>query len=565
MFLINYLLGYIEDNTGLFVHPYLFSGLQGCTDFIGYPAEFCQNYLISNQPLISIPTFLLAKNTAPILAYNLIILAGTALNFFFAYKFFKKLFGRYIAALLATVFLASPFLAYQSRSHFDLMQFWPVIWFLNTLFFSKSNRKAVYLGLLLTLITGISNYLGYFTIMAVVLYGGLAKLPPILKERNRAVILAKLRFIFTMGGIFILTTFIFLAPYIKSNYFSPKVRAEKVVDTKSVNRPFEDFMTFSSRPWYYLLPSVDNPFFGKLSQQALDRLASEGNYLTQNYFKAEHSSSYLGWMNLVLASIGVLSLAIARRKRRLSTELSGNNGSGLIGWSLINYPAVLITIIGLIILTMPPSFTVNSSTIYTPSYLLFKFFPMFRVLARAGIVILFLTLIFTGYGYLAIVKFSVAKNLNRRVIRSTLLILALLSVAEFVIPLKITHVGTPPQVYSYIGATDHLKSPIVVYPYAKTNEALFWITAHNQPLINPRMYENRATGFISEDFTNLLNTAVGLDKANQLGAKYLVYFNATDKNITTAFFDQSLQLQRMEEFIEISPARASDLRSGTHH
>ncbi|MBU2566315.1 hypothetical protein KKG46_02015 [Patescibacteria group bacterium] len=327
----------------------------------------------------------------------------------------------------------------------------------------------------------------------------------------------------------------FLAPYVKSNFFSSKAQMEENINGKVLSRPFEDFIVFSSRPWYYLLPSVDNPFFGGLSEQFLNRLSSGENYLTQNYFKAEHSASYLGWVNTILALVGIFSLFRSKRS------------------TFVSYRALLITIIMLILLTMPPVFVLRNVTFYSPSYILFEIFPMFRVLARAGILILFLTLIFTGYGYYALANLLKSKKIKSLVIRSVLVTLAVFSVSEFFIPLKVTHIGTPPEVYSYIGATDFLKSPVVIYPYNKANEALFWMPTYKQPLINPKSYENKPTGFVSENFTNLLNTASGLEAAQHMGAKYLVYFYVVDKNGGTAFFDSNPQLVRIGDFKEDSP------------
>ena len=554
MILTNYLLGFIEDNAGLFSIPRLISGLAGCTDYVGYPTGLCQNLLTSNQPFMVIPAFLLAQMLHPVLAYNLIVLGGAALNFLFAFGFFKKLFGRFVAVLLATIFLFSPYLSYQSRSHFDLIQFWPVIWFLETLFFSKSRHKAVFLGLLLTLITGISNYLGYFTTLFTSIYltfnfmVSAGKLSALKKNYPDVV---------KSAAVFALSSLLFMAPYIRSNYFSPKARIEESADSKAVNRPFEDFVTFSSRPWYYLLPSVDNPFFGGLSQNALDRFSNGGNYLTQNYFKAEHSASYLGWTNLILLAVGLAGRVLCRPTDGQESGTHPEDGkhpptpqTAAESASPPNLPALLITVIGLTILTMPPAITVNGGTIYTPSYILFKVFPMFRVLARMGVLILFLTLIFTGHGYLALIKLWITKKMSRRVVRSVLLILVLFSIAEFFIPLKITHIGTPPKIYTYIGTTDSLKSPITVYPYNKTNEALFWMTTYSQPLINPRTYENKGTNFAASDFTKLLNTTNGLEKARYMGAKYLVYFYADDKRESADFFATTPLLTRIDELKE---------------
>jgi len=533
MMLTDYIYGFIEDNAGLFALPKFIAGLAGCTDFVGYPTGMCQNLWQNNQPFIFIPAFLLAKLMHPALAYNLIVLGGLALDFVFALRFFKKLFGRFIGLLLATTFVFSPYLAYQGRSHFDLIQVWPVIWFFHTLFFSQSRHKPVYLGLLLTLTVGISNYLGYFTGLATALYLVFSFLTT---KEKRATLITALPDVAKAGTIFILITLVFMLPYIKSNYFAPKTRMEDATDARAVNRPFEDFVIFSSRPWYYVLPSVDNPFFGGMAQKSLGRLSFTNNYLTQNYFKAEHSASFLGWVTIVMALGGMLWIFRSRSFLKTATQL--------------NHPALILTIVGLIILTLPPSIVLNGIEIYTPSYLLFKAFPMFRVLSRMGIIIVLFTLVFSGYGYKILSDFMLNKNIGLTTTRSILILLTVFSVAQLFVPLKITHVATPPRVYSYLGQTDSFKSPIVVYPYSKTNEALFWLTTHQKALINPRSFSTKERAFESETFTNLLKTTRGLEQARDLGAKYLVYFYEVDDDEDPDFFANTTLLIRIDDFKE---------------
>lgn len=535
MILTDFIFGFIEDNAGFFALPKLISGLNGCTDFIGYPTGMCQNLFQNNQPFIFIPTYLLAKLLGPVPAYNLIVLGGLALNFLFALRFFKQLFGRFIALLLATTFVFSPYLAYQGRSHFDLLQVWPVIWFFHTLFFSQSHHKPIYLGLLLALTTGISSYLGYFTGLASALYLGFSFLTA---QGKREALKTSLPKVFKALAVFLLTTIVFMLPYLKSNYLTPRVRIENAVDAKAVNRPFEDFVIFSSRPWYYLLPSVDNPFFGQMSQRLLDRLASTNNYLTQNYFKAEHSASFLGWVTILVALIGVAG--VSSRTPQTPHPLPHTR---------LTLP-LLLTICGLVILTIPPAVSINGLQIYTPSYLLFKAFPMFRVLSRMGIIIMLFTLTFAGYGYKTLSDFLLKKNIGLTIVRWVLSLLTLFSVAQLYVPPKITHVGTPPRIYSYLGQMDPLKSPVVVYPYNKTNEAIFWLTTHQKALINPRSYSYKATNFDSEVFTNLLKTTRGLEHAKTLGARYLVYFYETNQKESSDFFATSTLLTKIGDFKE---------------
>ncbi len=80
------------------------------------------------------------------------------------------------------------------------------------------------------------------------------------------------------------------------------------------------------------------------------------------------------------------------------------------------------------------------------------------------------------------------------------------------------------------------------------------MTTHKQPLINPRFYANKETGFVSENFTKILNTAGGLEVAQNTGAKYLVYFYEDGRNENMDFFATSPLLIQVNEFRENDPA-----------
>jgi hypothetical protein len=539
MIFSNYFIGFIEDNVWAFTMTKLIKGLVGCTPYLGYPTGNCINAFSSSEPLSLIPDFLLAKFFNPVFGYNLVIFVAFSLNLFFSFRFFKKLFGTFISCLLSVAFLASPFFYYHGRSHIDLIQFWPVIWFLDTLLFSKAQHKNIYLGLLLVLITGVSNYLGYFTLVFAFIY----LIFSFLLSKSKILVVKKhYSGVFVTVVVFILFSSIFLAPYIRANYLLSEDSVGSETGVQVLKRPFEDFITFSTRPWYYLMPSVDNPFFGKFSQDFLTKISSGGNYLTTNYFKSEHSNSFLGWANLVLGIIGCIYLSLTLKNRRDSIH----------DYS-INFLAIFFSVVGLIILSIPPHVSVSGVSFYMPSLLLFKVFPMFRVLARMGILILFLTLIFTGYGYEAILRSFSSSRVRRLASYFIIMFLSVFTLVEFFIPIKVTDVSIPPKIYTYLAKKSTYKFPIVVYPYSKTSDAAFWIGVYKEPLINPRFYENYQTGFVSEEFTKNLVTADGIDKAREMGAAYLIYFYETDKNVNSEVFNNFPSLSKVEQFVENSP------------
>lgn len=552
MLLTDYLYGFIEDNAGFFAYPQVIEGFKGCTNYVGYPTGTCINLWQSNEPFIFIPAFLLAKILPTILAYNIIIIGGLVLNFIFAFVFFKKIFGRFIAFLLSLTFLFSPYFGYRARSHFDLIQFWPVIWFFYILFFSKSLKKSIYLGILATFILGTSNYLGYFTILSAASFIIWAWL---LGKNKLLLIKIHAKNLLVGLGVFALSSFIFAAPYIKANFFTPKVKVEESANPKVVNRPLEDFIIFSSRPWYFFIPSVDNPFFGRISQSLLNKITLSGNYLTQNYFKSEHSTLYLGWINILLVSSVLLNTLFSKLTKKI--KVPQNENENHFANLPTNLSVLILTIFTLLIFTLPPSINLNNKIYYTPSFLLYKAFPMFRVLSRLGVFILFFTLIIVGFGYKMAAEriyFSSnnqdAKSKRLKRVRLVLIFLCLFSICEFFIPVKITQVSNAPKVYAYLGKNDPFKSPIVVYPYSKSNEALFWLATHNKALINPRFYYHKETSFNSENFSKTLNSVAGLEKAKQMGAKYLIYFYEADQEKNIEFFSNAIILQQIGRFEE---------------
>lgn len=531
MIFSDYLIGVVEDNIKLFVYPHIFENFKSCSNYFGYPSGTCIDSQIFFQPLINIPLYSLTKLINPVFLYNLVIILGLLLNFIFSFKFFKKIFGNYISVLISLIFVFSPYFSYQSRAHYELIQFWPVILLADALFFNKGKYKPLIIGLLMTLITGISYYLGFFTIIFLTLY----LLIVFAVSKNKIELLKKNTSPVLKGSlVFFLTSMIFLYPYISANYFKPPDITEVASSSKILVRPLEDFIIFSSRPWYFLLPSVDNPIFGQFSEKALDRLSSGGNYLTQSYFKSEHSALFLGWSNILFAFFGTIFIFKKLKKEH----------------SQVNYVAILIVTLLIIIITIPPTFVLKGITFYSPSLILFKVFPMFRVLARLGVFILFFFLIFTGFGYVYLIKILENNGVGRKTAKIFLIPILLFSLSQFIIPIKITHISKPPEVYEYIKENIKNESPLVVYPYNKTSDAVFWLKDYKQPLINPRSYEDSAANFSSEDFTRELNTEIGLEKAAEIGAKYLVYFYENDRGESLNLFDNVPTLERVGVFPE---------------
>lgn len=584
-FLRTHLIGIFEDNIGLISQAYLERSHEAAS--LTHPLTPQSHYPLSNQPFTWDLYFFLTSFFDPVVVYNLFLLMGIFLTFIAAFLFFRQYFkSRMLALGLTTIFTFSPYFYYQSRSHLDLSQVWVLLFFILALQRAQHLRDFFLLGLLLTTVFGVSNYLGYFALLFTALYF-ISKEVTFRLQDLFFITKREIKGFFVTLITFLITSSIFLGPNIMNNYggflqdlfhkdTKPQPATTKIFDTftvgdswklqpqkttqetpsKAFKRPLEDFFTFTSRPWYYLLPSVDNPFFGGITRKFIDWLKNQRHYwLAQNYFPSEHSASYLGWVNLILAFLGIKTVirSLKKKKQRhrdITQELEVISFLGLI--------------IGLFLLTMPPYITIKTHIIFLPSYLLMRIFPMFRTLARLGALILLCLLIFTGYGFQALLdplkdnptkshSFSahILRQLWLRVAFTFMPLLFLLDLAEFFIPIKISQVSNPPPMYSYIKEQTPPQSILAVYPYGKSREALFWRKEYQRILINPRDFKNEAFGFDAEEFTQNLTTCKGILEAKNLQTTYILFFpeisNDKEKKKAINFFETTPLLSQEKE------------------
>ncbi|HLD50870.1 hypothetical protein A3K34_02990 [candidate division WWE3 bacterium RIFOXYC1_FULL_40_10] len=508
--LSNVILGIIEDNTGLFSYPRVYDVLANIKlPLVAYPHDFIHLTYQSSQPIIWTLYFFLAKYIDVVFLYNLWIILSFVLTLIFSYIFIKIFVkNKPISLLVSLVFTFSPYFYYSSRNHLDLMQFWLLILFL-IMFFGKNYRyKPLLLGFLAAVTLGVSNYIAYILLLFVGLHFVYSL--DFLDSKKVCKFFAFM-LSFLVFGLFILSPYLSLVRQGSSSAFPP-------------SRTFEDFVTFSSKPWLFFLPPVDNPIFGSLSTHVINTLAEKWGYFwTANYFKSEHSTNYMGIVNSVFAVIGLVSLKKYSYEERKPFYI------------------LALIIISLALLSLPPVATVFGINLYLPSFLLFKVFPMFRVLSRLNVLSLLLALIFTGLGYTRLIaKYGKSKSTYL-----CISFLFVLSLCEFFVPFKGVDVSSPPEVYSFLKELPG--GPMAVYPYSKANEALYWLSEYNKPLMNPRNYASTDGAFTSEKFTKNLASEKGLLEFEELGGTYIVYFYNADKDPVNAskFFDSNSLLEKV--------------------
>ncbi len=454
-------------------------------DKIGVIARLEEGYVgFLNQPLLRLALMALQPFLSPFGSYNFLVLLSFPLACFFSYRFFCRFFDSFLAFALSLVFTFAPYHFYKSYNHLDLAQVWVFPLFFSALLdFDSEKSKANILKLagVMAVTTLISNYYGYFTLLIIALHFVFSFVrESYVKDEDSVKTNANQRKLHANprekgkpeadngvrgaeGGLqitsylllvtsYLLFTVPFVLPYIRGVYFGDVGESVEVAKVSEgvAKRDVTDFVAFSARPRYYIVPSVDHPVFGNLAQSIHNWFESTGYFLFDDFFWEEHSAIFLGCINLLLAGYAVwIAFRLNRKKIGRITNyqlpIFNKRRNGEITSCQLPVTSYYIRLffwlgVGIFILSLPPIISVSGFRIYLPSYLMMRAFPMFRTLSRLGLPLLLCVLILTGYG----IKF-LRQRLNLSGTSYLLLVTSycFLALFEFYLPLEIKEV--PPR------------------------------------------------------------------------------------------------------------------------
>lgn len=501
-------LGGLDDQTILLVWAGISEGLFSLPKHLAVFPQYAYlfNGLIhpnlANEPLSAALISALLSLFGPN-GYFLLLIMTCLLNVAGSYTYFKKFKYGIIYSL---IFSFSAYFWSHFSIHILLMQIWifPIfLWLLEKYYISLKPKNGIILGAYFTLALAITNYYAYFLLLLFALFTFFAVVINLVSHWQEKDKTNKLLQLVTFSFVTYATFCMFAIPlvytYIRANYGQSE--QSKPNTNVRVQRPYEDFFTFSSRPWYYIIPPVDNVLVGNYSKTALELIRKTDYFLADDYFKTEHAGSYFGVQLLITAA--VTSIIRARKEKTKITEHT------------LIYVLVLAA---LFLIAMPPFVTISGLKIYMPSELLYKLFPMFRVLARLNIVILlmFLAILASNIEYLV----NRPSQQARKIYPRYLALLLIITLLETFIPPKIVSFDTAPEAYSYLNNNVPTQSVFAVYPFSKAQEAFFWLPIHNKYIYNLRYYDEN--GFSTSEFTNKLTTPQGLANAKNKEIDYLL-------------------------------------------
>lgn len=415
---------------------------------------------ISYHPFGDLMIFLFGDIFGEIAGYNLLILAGFILSSFTMYKLTFFLSKNQIASIFSGILFGfSPYaIVHAIAGHITFNFLLPL--YVLSLFYMQKKRtliSAILCGIIFALVSLSYLYYGYFMFfftLCFIFYDFL-----IIKKQNLSI--KKLLINWGITGI-----------------ISIGILALHVINTKLgfakeksiISRPLKDLFTYSAKPWDYLLPSVYNPFLGKLSKPITDSLLIGSNYTEQTL--------YLGIIPLILA---LYSVWLYWKNKIDASQKSYIRFLFFTGLLMLIFSAPPFVPLGEFKIAEGGEI-ITKYKLYFPSYFLYKIAPMFRVYARFGVLVILCVSALAGIGFA-----HLSNKLKYR--RNVFIILCFLIVAfEFISIPKFINVNYIPPVYEWL-KNQNTECIVVEYPIEQNIHGLpgeyqFYQRIHKKRLFN---------------------------------------------------------------------------------
>lgn len=482
---------------------------------------------------------LLFRNMEFSLAYWIYWILFFILNFISSYLLFKKLkIERILSIVFSLLYSTSIYALYRLISFTPslyLVFFFPLSLYL--VLSERTFKNILSLSLLIILSLFTSMYHGYFLIITLLSFS-------FFHYAKSLKSFAKI-FLIILSSLS-LVLLIFWNVFISNTPFLSKEDSSTIEPGIVISRPIQDYYNLSFRPWYFFIPPQSSLFFGELSSSIHNKISSSNYYLANDYMEEEMAGSYMGW-HFILGTIVVLYLLLVKKlkKKEYPKFKTVYENSGMIIKSLL-------TILVILFISGPPSFTINGLEIFTPTYLLYHIVPVFRTLTRWSVVVYLFVLIINTYLVQDLYLFMKYK-LQRVLFISLFLILNFI---VFSIKIPIINLSNPPAEIDFLRDTYPTSVNYAVYPKGDYY-SIFWITSHKDNLLNPVDVKDTVTGFDSNEFSRLLITPEGIDSLKSKNPEYLVLYlneiseahvkkvsevnpSITTKDELKGFFDASL-------------------------
>lgn len=427
-------------------------------------------------------------------SYNLFVFFSFPLTAFCTYLFLNSLVKQKSAAFVGgLIFGFCPGSVLQvagGHAAFAFNLFVPL--FLWALFYNRAQRttfSALCVATSFSLIVLSALYFGYMAIYIALYFIAF----DLYSSKDGNWIRKSLNYIY--GGIFAL---LIIIPFEYKAIYQQFLLSSDVLIKAGRIRDFSELTIYSSRPWDYLLPSVDHPMLGNYFYDFIRRHLHGSNIYEQTL--------YLGMVPLGLFLAG---FALIWRKKF--------EPQARVYFLFFSFGALWLYFISL-----PPMISFGDEKFPTLSSLAYNIAPMFRVYSRFGILVNF----FVACS-VAVVLVQLYRHMKSTRFYAMLAVLLSAMFFEYwsLPPSYASPVNQPPEVYSWLA-----KQPedfvIAEYPMMNRDEAsfysyLFWQRIHKKRLINGATQNHKVAWELFEQVQDIEGKKT-LPLLKSAGVKYVI-------------------------------------------
>lgn len=429
-----------------------------------------------SQPVAEWLPVIIAKFSNEVAASNIFILLAFPLTAIATFFLLDRLLHNKSAAFFGgLVFGFCPAAVMQvacGHTSFAFNLFIPL--FLLALFYNRSQRtllSALYVGTSFALITFTALYFGYFSIYIALYFFAF----DLLTKKN-----GDLRDVCRNYLYCAVIAIVLIVPIEYRAIFQQITLGNDVLAKAGHARDFGELITYSSRPWEFVIPSIDHPYLGNLYSE-YSRSHLHGSNIPEQ-------TLYLGLVPISLMLTGI-GLAV---RRKFDVE------------HRILFKFFAFGALWMYFLSLPPLLAIGSIKVPTLSYFAYYVAPMFRVYARFGILVDF---------FVACAAAVVLAHLYQHMKHTRYYVLLAVSLIVLIFeywsvpPNFALAVDRPPEVYQWLA-----KEPgdviVAEYPMTTNDEFafytyLFWQRIHKKKLVNGAARDNAAAWAFFEKVKNL--------------------------------------------------------------
>jgi hypothetical protein len=316
----------------------------------------------------------------------------------------------------------------------------------------RSMRSAVFVGVCFGLVSLTSLYMGYISLYILIFFlaGDLLSGRGTRSRSN----------IFLNYACCALWATIVVLPFEYRAVIEQLTQTQQHLILAGHSRPFANVIVYSTRPWDYLLPSIDHPMLGRFIENFIRKHLHGSNTGEQTL--------YLGAVPLSLFFVGLI-LAI---KHKFSPRHRGY---------FLFYAAAAFW---MCFISLPPYIPLGRFRIPLVSYFAYRIAPMFRVYSRFGILVNF----FVACGAATTLAHLSGVMTRKRYLVMLAVLFPILIFEYWGVPPDSLSVSNPPEVYQWLAGIpgDFI---IAEYPMMDNDEAaftsyLFWQRIHGKRMVN---------------------------------------------------------------------------------